>query len=255
MNMKTREREYSKRGFTLIELLVVIAIIAILAAMLLPALSRSKGQATKISCVNNLRQLGISMQLYVDENQGYFPPRTNPNAWGSRLYGNFRDLKLLVCPVDGTDPATWSGNDPVTYPLDRAPRSYIYNGWNDYMKSSLSSSDMDIFMAATLPGYSVKEIQIVYASETATLGEKMHESPHYYMDLLELESNGAVGNDLFQLDRSRHGGTGRKNSGSGGSNYAFVDGNVRYIKFGEILWPLNLWAVTDDGRTKYAVSP
>src|SRR5436190_15271932 len=106
--MKTTDyRLFSKRGFTLIELLVVIAIIAILAAMLLPAVSRSKGQATKISCVNNLRQLAISMQVYVDENQGLFPPRTNPNAWGSRLYGGFKDLRLLVCPNDGTDPASW----------------------------------------------------------------------------------------------------------------------------------------------------
>jgi prepilin-type N-terminal cleavage/methylation domain-containing protein len=254
--MNLRNKSFSRRGFTLIELLVVIAIIAILAAMLLPAVSRSKGQATKISCVNNLRQLAVSMQLYVDENQGYYPPRTNPNAWGSRLYGGFKDLRLLVCPNDGMDPASWTGNDPVTYPLDKAPRSYIYNGWNDFMKSALSSSDMDTYMAAGLPGIrAMKETQIVHASDTVTLGEKMHDSPHYYMDLLELESNGAVGNDLFELDRSRHGGNGQKNSGSGGSNYAFVDGTVRYIKYSDILWPLNLWAVTDDGRSTYAVKP
>ena len=47
----------------------------------------------------------------------------------------------------------------------------------------------------------------------------------------------------------------QKNSGSGGSNYAFVDGTVRYIKYSDILWPLNLWAVTDDGRSTYAVKP
>ena len=71
--------------------------------------------------------------------------------------------------------------------------------------------------------------------------------------IANLEDNGAVGNDLFELDRSRHGGKHAGNSGSGGSNYAFCDGSVRYIKYGDILWPLNLWAATDEGRIAYAV--
>lgn len=110
-----RPSRSTARGFTLIELLVVIAIIAILAGMLLPALSRAKSKTQRLACANNLKQVGLAMRLWADNNEGKYPwkvdqsqggtkPNGTDNAWVNRQFSvvsnELASTKILLCPKD-----------------------------------------------------------------------------------------------------------------------------------------------------------
>jgi prepilin-type N-terminal cleavage/methylation domain-containing protein/prepilin-type processing-associated H-X9-DG protein len=227
--MKIYIQRHATRAFTLIELLVVVGIIAILMAMLLPALSRAKDQAHRITCVNNLRQLDTCALMYADDNEDQLPPRrTTPNTWVQRLKDSYQSERIVQCPKGRFNEST--------------PHSYLINGFNDYFETTLTPTEyQDLYLQWLWP-YGMRVSSVPEPSDTILFGEKLSTSMHVHMDF----SQGTVGNDLEQVDNARHiSGPGKK---GGASNYAFMDGSVRSILYGQALSPVNLWAIIEQYR-------
>ena len=90
-----------KKSFTLIELLVVIAIIAILAGMLLPALSKARAKARNVTCVNNLKNTFLQASIYVDDHNSKMVIREGDDSWGKVLLDNeyMTEVKSMRCPI------------------------------------------------------------------------------------------------------------------------------------------------------------
>jgi prepilin-type N-terminal cleavage/methylation domain-containing protein/prepilin-type processing-associated H-X9-DG protein len=223
-------RQRSRRGFTLVELLVVMGIIALLASMLMPSLAKAKAKANQIKCLNNLRQLGLSMTMYAsDSNDEYPARRAEPNAWPQKLKPYFRDWLIITCPSDRIGVVGRLLADD-----SRPNRSFLINGFNDFFMDSLSEKEYQLHRRWQW-SHGMKESQIPRPSETITFGEKRTGSPHVHMDV----DQGNRGNDFEEIEHARHG---------NGSNFSFADCSVRRLTKNQELYPENLWCIIDTFR-------
>lgn len=112
--MKSTSRRFTSSAFTLAGLLVIVAVLAILAAMLLPALAKAKQKARRINCVNNLKQCGLAFRIWEGDHNDRYPMDTSSDLGGTREFdtgaGTFRHFqvmsnelstpKILACPAD-----------------------------------------------------------------------------------------------------------------------------------------------------------
>ncbi len=208
------------RGFTRSELLATLVALSLVVFTTIGMTRADPAHAA--ACHNSLRQLGIALLHYSDDNDGKFPTRVSGPSWPERLRPYYKQLAVLTCPSDGLNPRSLPANS--TNVADAAPRSYLLNGWNDY------------FVAQNIsPAQPFPECAISEPSQTILFGEKATESSHFWFDYLQ-------GDDLTDVESGRHYRSGMSGA-SGASNHAFADGSVRLLKWGAAFNPVNLWAV------------
>jgi prepilin-type N-terminal cleavage/methylation domain-containing protein/prepilin-type processing-associated H-X9-DG protein len=236
-----------RRGFTLIELLVVIAIIALLMAILMPALQRVKNQAQSVACQANLKQWGLIFKMYTDDHDGYFNEGWGvgeTTLWPNALRSYYKDeWNLLLCPTAtrimahdmdfGTFKAAYRDLAVPGGGTFRYVFSYSINSWTNYMHGNRGDRLEEWFWKRTdntstiapnstnLDGRTASPNSIpVFADSTWHDAWPRHtDAPVQSMDDFFITDQGTTGEmNHFCIDRHK-----------GFVNFLFMDWSVRRV--------------------------